>query len=130
MCHIDAGKSAERKEAVAMADRDTLCGWGERGRVAWFVENAEIVIPRRREQLRLLTELIPSPREATIAVLDLGAGFGAVTEEILTRRANASVTCVDGSAEMVTIARERLAKKWARRGLFSSGLGDGAGPGA
>jgi trans-aconitate methyltransferase len=81
-----------------MADHDTLCGWGDRSRVAWFVENAEIVIPRRREQLRLLAELIPSSPDAEIAVLDLGAGFGAATEEILTRYVNASVTCVDGSA--------------------------------
>ena len=80
-----------------MADHDTLCGWGDRDKVAWFVENAETVIPRRREQLELLAELIPSPRDADIAVLDLGARFGSVTEQILTRYVKASVTCVDGS---------------------------------
>jgi len=65
---------------ASRADHDTLCGWGDRGKVAWFVENAETVIPQRLEQLRLLAELIPSPRDAEIEVLDLGAGFGAVTE--------------------------------------------------
>jgi tRNA (cmo5U34)-methyltransferase len=52
--------------------------------------------------------------DAEIAVLDLGAGFGAASEEILTHYVNASVTCVDGSAEMVRIARERMAKYSAR----------------
>jgi len=37
-----------------MAAHDTLCGWGDRGKVAWFVENAETMIPCRREQLRLV----------------------------------------------------------------------------
>jgi tRNA (cmo5U34)-methyltransferase len=117
---------AKREEAVAMADHDTLCGWGDRGRVAWFVENAETVIPRRREQLRLLAELIPSPRDAEIAVLDLGAGFGAATEEILAHYVNASVSCVDGSAEMARIARERMAKYGARVRLCHADLADPA----
>ena len=68
-----------------MKNHDTLCGWGDRAKVAWFVENAETIIPHRREQLRLLAELIPSPCDAEIAVLDLGAGFGAVIEQVLTR---------------------------------------------
>jgi tRNA (cmo5U34)-methyltransferase len=105
-----------------MAEHDTLCGWGDRGKVAWFIENAETVIPRRGEQLRMLADLMHSPREAKIAVLDLGAGFGAVTEEILTRFTNASATCIDGSAEMVKIARERLAKYGARVRVCSADL--------
>jgi len=107
-----------------MAGHDTLCGWGERGKVAWFVENADIVIPRRRDQLGMLADLILSPRDARIAVLDLGAGFGAVTEEILRRFVNASLTCVDGSAEMVSIARERLAKYGARVRLCHADLAE------
>jgi tRNA (cmo5U34)-methyltransferase len=107
-----------------MADHDTLCGWGDRAKVAWFIENAETVIPHRREQLRLLAELIPSPRDTEIAVLDLGTGFGAVTEEILTRYVNASVTCIDGSVEMVRIARERMAQYGARVRVCHADLAD------
>jgi len=28
-----------------MKNHDTLCGWGDRAKVAWFVENAETIIP-------------------------------------------------------------------------------------
>jgi tRNA (cmo5U34)-methyltransferase len=122
------GNSAKRKEAVPMPDRDTLSGWGDRDKVAWFIENADSIIPRRREQLRLLADLIPSPREAEIAVLDLGAGFGAVTDELLLYYAKASVTCVDGSAEMVNIARDRMAKYGARVRVFHADLADGTWP--
>jgi tRNA (cmo5U34)-methyltransferase len=94
--------------------------------VTWFVENAETIIPHRREQLRLLAELIPSPCDAEIAVLDLGAGFGAVTEQVLTRYVNASVTCVDGSVEMVRMERERMAKYGARMRFCHADLADAA----
>lgn len=57
-------------------------------------------------------------------MLDLGAGFGAVTEEILTRYANSSVTCVDGSAAMIEIARERMAKYGARVRFRHTDLAD------
>jgi SAM-dependent methyltransferase len=107
-----------------MTDHDTLCGWGDRDKVAWIVENAETVIPKRRDQLAMLADLIPSPPGAEITVLDLGSGFGAVTEEILARHPNSSVTCVDGSAEMVKIARERMTRYGARVRLHHGDLAD------
>jgi len=87
---------------------DTLCGWGDKRKVSYFVENAEIIVPHRREQLAFLLDLFPWPHDTGISVLDLGAGFGAITEEILRQYRNAVVTCVDGSREMLSLARERL----------------------
>src|SRR5690348_17602034 len=46
-----------------------------------LLEKADIIIPRRREQLDFLIDLFPWPREEPIRVLDLGCGFGAITEE-------------------------------------------------
>jgi tRNA (cmo5U34)-methyltransferase len=92
-----------------MVDKDTLCGWGDRRKIDYFVENAEVIVPRRADQLTTLTELLPWPREATLDLLDLGAGFGALTERILARYPRATITCVDGSAEMLALARKRLA---------------------
>ncbi len=93
-----------------MANDDTLCGWGEQARVRHFVETVDIAVPRRDEQLAFLLELFPWPADAPLQVLDIGAGFGALTQEILTHYPRSKVTCVDGSGEMMKLAQERLAK--------------------
>ncbi|MGH7987156.1 MAG: class I SAM-dependent methyltransferase [Candidatus Binataceae bacterium] len=92
------------------AGDDTLCGWGERQKAAYFFENAEVIIPHRRAQLALLADLLPWPPERPLRVLDLGAGFGAVTEQIMARYPHASFVCVDGSEEMIELARSHLAQ--------------------
>jgi cyclopropane fatty-acyl-phospholipid synthase-like methyltransferase len=104
---------------------DTLCGWGEPGRVRYYVDNVAISVPKRDEQLGLLVDLLPWPTDAPVRVLDIGAGFGAITEQFLTRYPHSSVTYLDGSAEMMKLARERLAKYGERVSLH---LGDLAYP--
>ena len=68
-----------------MTNSDTLCGWGEKERVTYFLDNADIIVPKRHEQLTFLLDLFGWHQEEPIVVLDLGAGFGALTEQILTR---------------------------------------------
>ncbi len=91
-----------------MADHDTLCGWGNQAKVAYFLANADVIVPRRAEQLKLIVELMPYSHDASISVLDLGAGFGAVTEQIIERYSRATVNCIDGSEAMVVHATKRL----------------------
>lgn len=107
-----------------MADTDTLCGWGNKQKAVYFLENADVIIPRRRDQLATLLGLFPWPTDAALAVIDLGAGFGAVTQEILSRYPRATVTCVDGSAEMMALAREGLAPNGARVRFCLADLAD------
>lgn len=107
-----------------MAVPDTLCGWGDKQKAAYFLENAEIIIPRRRDQLATLLGLFTAPADAELAVIDLGAGFGAVAQEILARYPRAIVTCVDGSTEMMALARERLASHGARVRFCLADLAD------
>ncbi len=92
-----------------MADQDTLCGWGDKEKVAYFWEKGDVIIPKRGEQISFLVDLFPWPPEEPISVLDLGAGFGAVTEEVLRRYPHSTLTWVDGSKEMLKLAKERLA---------------------
>ena len=93
-----------------MTGDDTLCGWGNEGKVAYFLANSDIIVPRRQEQMNLLCELLPYAREDRIHVLDLGAGFGAISERILQHYPKSTLTCVDGSEAMVAHATKRLSR--------------------
>jgi len=62
----------------------------------------------RRPRLQGMLEMAPFPRDAAIDVLDIGAGYGIVTEELLKRFPNARVTLQDYSQPMLAEARQRL----------------------
>ena len=107
-----------------MPDDDTLCGWDNEAKVAYFLANANTIVPRRAEQINLLTQLLPYPPDAVVSVLDLGAGFGAITEQILEHYRRATVTCVDGSPAMVAHATERLRKYGERVKILKADLAE------
>jgi tRNA (cmo5U34)-methyltransferase len=107
-----------------MPNDDTLCGWGNEAKVAYFLANADVIVPRRTEQINLLSELLPYPHDAGFSVLDLGAGFGAITEQILEHYRRATVTCVDGSEAMVAHATERLQKYGGRVKILKADLAE------
>jgi ubiquinone/menaquinone biosynthesis C-methylase UbiE len=64
----------------------------------------------RRPRLREMLGAAPFAREAVIAVLDVGGGYGVVTEEVLGLFPQARVTLQDYSQPMLDAARRRLAK--------------------
>jgi SAM-dependent methyltransferase len=64
----------------------------------------------RRPRIREMIVMAALPRDAAIEVLDVGAGYGFVTEEILHVFPNARVTLQDYSDLMFAHARQRLAK--------------------
>ena len=70
--------------------------------------------PERRPLLQRMLSSAPFPREAEIEVLDVGAGFGVVTEEVLQTFPAARVTLQDYSAPMLDQARQRLADRSGR----------------
>jgi hypothetical protein len=39
---------AEAEQEIGMAHEDTLGGWGDRGKAAYFLEKADIIVPKRR----------------------------------------------------------------------------------
>jgi ubiquinone/menaquinone biosynthesis C-methylase UbiE len=84
--------------------------------------------PERRPRLREMLEMAPFPRDAAIEVLDVGAGYGAVTEEVLKRFPNARVTLQDYSQPMLSEARRRLAPHAARLHYVTADLTDPAWP--
>ncbi len=65
--------------------------------------------PDRRPLLRQMLSIAPFPRESKLEVLDVGAGYGVVTEEVLQVFPAAHVTLQDYSQPMLDQARRRLA---------------------
>jgi ubiquinone/menaquinone biosynthesis C-methylase UbiE len=58
-----------------------------------------------------MLSLAPFPREFELAVLDVGGGYGVVTEEVLRAFPAAQVTLQDYSQAMLDQARQRLAAR-------------------
>jgi ubiquinone/menaquinone biosynthesis C-methylase UbiE len=64
----------------------------------------------RRPLLRRMLARANLPSNSPIRVIDVGGGYGVVTEEIFSTFPNARVTLLDNSAPMLAHARQRLAK--------------------
>jgi hypothetical protein len=56
-----------------MPTTDTLCGWGEHDRVTYYLNNVDILIPKRQAA----RHMVGCWGGCGWHVLDLGAGFGA-----------------------------------------------------
>lgn len=74
-----------------------------------WIAHDEARDPVRRPRLRDMLAAAPFPRDRALAVLDVGAGYGAVTEELLRLFPAAQVTLQDYSQPMLAEARRRLA---------------------
>jgi ubiquinone/menaquinone biosynthesis C-methylase UbiE len=67
--------------------------------------------PDRRPLLRQMLAAAPFARDAELEVLDVGAGYGVVTEEVLNAFPAARVTLQDYSEPMLDQARQRLSDR-------------------
>src|SRR5205085_7012277 len=86
--------------------------------------------PERRPRLQSMLAAAALPRDAELAVLDVGAGYGAVTEEVLKAFPRARVTLQDYSTPMLGAARRRLAGHAAQLRYATADLTDPAWPDA
>lgn len=64
----------------------------------------------RGKAFRALVETIPYGKTARIKILDLGAGYGALTQFLLERFPRATAICQDGSREMAKLGEQRMAR--------------------
>ena len=78
----------------------------------------------RRSILRRVVSLIPHEPDAAIRVLDVGAGYGALSAQVLECFPHAYVVCQDFSEPMFAHARQRLAWASARVSFTKSDLGE------
>src|SRR5262245_28535004 len=83
--------------------------WHSNEYVADWIAHDQARDPVRRRRLREMIASAPFPRDVRLAVLAVGAGYGAVTEELLQIFPSAEVTLQDYSEPMLSEARRRLA---------------------
>jgi len=83
--------------------------WDSKKYVADWAARQDERETERREVFELIARILPYERDATINILDLGAGYGALCKFLLAHFSNATAVCQDGSEEMVKLGRERMA---------------------
>jgi SAM-dependent methyltransferase len=62
----------------------------------------------RQEPFRVLAQTIPYDKKLPIRILDVGAGYGALTQFLLSHFSNATAVCQDGSEQMAKLGQERM----------------------
>ena len=104
--------------------------WHSQDYVAWWVERDAGRDAERRQRIREMLAHAGFAREAGIAVLDVGGGYGLVTEEVLAAFPHARVSLQDYSQPMLDEARRRLAGHGERVRYILADLRDPAWTGA
>ncbi len=98
--------------------------WHSQSYVDDWIKRDESRDDERRPRIRQMIAMAKLPREAAIEVLDIGAGYGFVTEEVLHAFPHARVTLQDYSDLMLARAREHLAKSRAQLSFVLADLTD------
>jgi 2-polyprenyl-3-methyl-5-hydroxy-6-metoxy-1,4-benzoquinol methylase len=95
--------------------------WHSQGYVEEWIARDLTRDDERRRRLQQMLAVAAYPAEVEIAVLDVGGGYGVVTEEVLRAFPRSHVTLQDYSQPMLDQARLRLA---AYAGQMSYAVGD------
>ncbi len=100
--------------------------WHSQQYVEEWITSATARDPERRTILRRVAGLIPRETDAAIRVLDVGAGYGALSAQVLERFPKAELVCQDFSEPMFDQARKRLAWAYDRVSFVHSDLSHAA----
>jgi tRNA (cmo5U34)-methyltransferase len=96
--------------------------WTSETYVNEWVRRQQAEDSRRAERFQLICDLLPFPSEATVTILDVGAGYGPLSAFILERYPNATCLAQDGSEPMLNRARHLMAGYGARLRAYQSDL--------
>ena len=88
--------------------------WTSDAYVEEWVTRQRAADPTRAQRFQLLCDLFPFPTDATVTILDVGAGYGPVSKFILDQCTNATCIAQDGSTPMLQQARQIMASYGAR----------------
>lgn len=96
--------------------------WASETYVDAWVRRQQAEDPSRAERFQLICDLFPFSNDATVTILDVGAGYGPVSRFILDRYPHATCVAQDGSEPMLIRARHLVAKYGERLKLHRSDL--------
>jgi ubiquinone/menaquinone biosynthesis C-methylase UbiE len=109
------------------ARRDNAAGeheWHSPEYVDWWIARDQSRDAERRQRLRDMLAHAHVPADGEVSVLDVGGGYGVVTEEVLAAFPHARVTLQDYSEPMLDAARRRLAPEAGRLAFVQADLTD------
>lgn len=109
---------------MTTSDPHGLHDWHSPQYVEDWIASAATRDDERRIILRRVVSLIPREADAAIRVLDVGAGYGALSAQVLERFPQAQLVCQDFSEPMFAQARQRLAWASERVSFTHSDLSD------
>ena len=98
--------------------------WASDAYVEEWVTRQRAADPTRAQRFQLLCDLFPFSTDATVTILDVGAGYGPVSKFILDQFTNATCIAQDGSEPMLQRARQIMASYGARFQSHQSDLFD------
>ena len=96
--------------------------WASRDYVLEWAESQDASKPHREPAFGVIAATMPFKKDARIKILDIGSGYGALTFYLLSQFGNGQAICHDGSAEMLELGRQRLAKFKGRVKFIQSDL--------
>jgi len=101
--------SEEAAMAMSTTERSTSKhDWHSSDYVDWWIARDQSRDAERRRQLRAMLRHAGSARDVEFSVIDIGGGYGVVTEEVVAVFPRARVTLQDYSEPMLAAARKRL----------------------
>jgi ubiquinone/menaquinone biosynthesis C-methylase UbiE len=83
--------------------------WDSREYVAGWAEGQDPKETQRQEPFHVMAKTIPYDKTKPIKILDVGAGYGALTQFLLNHFSKATAVCQDGSKEMMKLGIQRMA---------------------
>jgi len=102
-------------------------GWQTEGAAEQYMKLVDVVAPGRQDILSVIARLATDFCTGPPLVMDIGCGWGHVSEEILKARPDAIVHMTDYSAEMVALSQDRFREN-PRISVYQHDLNVGLGP--
>jgi SAM-dependent methyltransferase len=108
----------------AIMERRDHHDWASDTYVEEWVNRQQAEDPARGQRFQLMCDLFPFSTDATVTILDVGAGYGPVSKFILEQYAKATCITQDGSEPMLQRGRHIMADYGARFTPYHSDLFD------